>query len=345
MVEAILEEMELRKDYLDHDLPVSSIYFGGGTPSLLSREELSCILERIHLLFQVHPDAEVTLEANPDDLGPEKIRDLKRSGVNRLSIGIQSFSEEDLRFMNRVHNAIEAKACIEYAQDGGFDNLTVDLIYGSPTTHDEQWERNLQTVFDYEIPHVSCYCLTVEPRTALHHFVQSGKASPIDEEKATRQFLILMDAMAIEGYDHYEISNFAQPGWYARHNSSYWLGEPYLGLGPSAHSFNGHSRQWNAANNAKYIKALNSQDLAGIVEVEHLTQAQRYNEYVMTTLRTIWGARLESIQALGTQFADHFLKTVAPWLDGGLVKRENHAFTLTRNGKLLADHIASDLFF
>lgn len=346
MVEAIVRELEVQKDYLQ-GAPLSSIYFGGGTPSLLDAGELEQIFSKIYQLHSVHANAEITLEANPDDLSLEKLQALRNSPVNRLSIGIQSFAEEDLRFMNRAHNAHEARACIENALAAGFENLTLDLIYGAPTTSHEQWARNLDTIFQYSIPHLSAYCLTVEPKTALDHFVRQGKADPVDEEHANAQFLYLMEATQAQGYEHYEISNFAKPGHYARHNSSYWLGEPYLGIGPSAHSFNGQSRQWNVANNAKYLKILTEADIAeltdtGLFELEELSPATRYNEYVMTGLRTIWGCDLQKI---APAFQAYFLENVQPFMDKGQVLAQNHQYRLSNSGKFMADYIAAQLFF
>ena len=346
MVEAIVRELEWQKDYLQ-GAPLSSIYFGGGTPSLLDAAELEQIFSKIYQLHSVRADAEITLEANPDDLSLEKLQALRNSPVNRLSIGIQSFAEEDLRFMNRAHNAHEARACIENALALGFDNLTLDLIYGTPTTSHEQWARNLDTIFQYPIPHLSAYCLTVEPKTALDHFVRQGKASPVDEEHANAQFLYLMEATQAQGYEHYEISNFAKPGRYARHNSSYWLGEPYLGIGPSAHSFNGQSRQWNVANNAKYLKILNEGNVTQITdtelfELEELSPATRYNEYVMTGLRTIWGCDLQKIAPV---FQSYFVENVQPFIDKGQVLMQNHQYRLSASGKFMADYIAAQLFF
>ncbi len=355
MLESLLRELEMRRNYLP-DPVIHSIYLGGGTPSLLNRNELLRLFEKIYALFDVDEAAEITLEANPDDLTQEKLRELCKTPVNRLSIGIQSFSEEDLRFMNRAHNAIEARTCIEYAQDLGFDNLTIDLIYGSPTTSDRQWEHNLQITFDYEVPHVSAYALTVEERTALHHFVKKGKMAAPDEEQTARQFEMLMRAMLSEGYEHYEISNFALQGWHARHNSSYWTGEPYLGIGPSAHSYDGSSRQWNVANNARYIKfmagaehydAVAKQGLPAsavdqeLFEREILTSAQRYNEYVMTALRTKWGVQLKKIEQ---SFRTHFLEQIQPWVQEGVVTRRGEVYTLTSKGKLIADRVAMELF-
>jgi len=342
MVEALLLELELQRDYLG-GAPLQSIYFGGGTPSLLSGPELERIFNKINQLHRILPDAEITLEANPDDLTPEKLQELRGySPVNRLSIGIQSFSDEDLRWMNRAHNAAHAHSSLEHALAAGFQDLTIDLMYGSPTTSDLQWQENLRIALEMGIPHLSCYCLTVEEGTALGTFVRRGQAPKVDEEKAARQFEYLMDATALAGYDHYEISNFAMPGRHARHNSNYWRGAHYLGLGPSAHSFNGVSRQWNLANNAGYLSALQ----AGTVpfEVETLSPAQRYNEYVMTSLRTMWGSDLQHIKALGESFADHFERAVQPFLAAGTVEQQEGAYRLSRAGKLLADRIAMELF-
>jgi oxygen-independent coproporphyrinogen-3 oxidase len=346
VVEAMLRELELQRDYLPAE-PLTSIYFGGGTPSLLSGAELERLFEQINRLWSVAPDAEITLEANPDDLSKEKVAELHDSPVNRLSIGIQSFSEEDLQFMNRAHNAREARQCLEWAVAAGFKQLTADLIYGSPTTSDAQWRENIRILTDYGIPHLSCYCLTVEPRTALAHFVEKGKVSPVDEEQAARQFDILIDELDLAGYEHYEISNFAKPGFYARHNSSYWLGEPYLGVGPSAHSYDGRSRQWNVANNAKYLRALQSDagrsDLEGsLFEKEMLTPAQRYDEYVLTRLRTRWGCRSEDLEE---PFRTHFTEKVREWVESGDILLRDGVYTLSRSGKLLADRISMELFY
>jgi oxygen-independent coproporphyrinogen-3 oxidase len=341
MVQALLREMELQRSYLQGGT-LDTIYFGGGTPSLLDERDLGLLFEQIYRLFPVVANPEVTLEANPDDLTREQVRVLRKSPVNRLSIGIQSFAEEDLRFMNRAHTAGEAQDCLKRVQDAGFENITIDLIYGSPTTSDEQWKQNLEIFFENQIPHLSPYCLTVEPKTALDHFVRKGSVLPVDEEKASRQFEYLMDAMAARGYEHYEISNFAQPGWHSRHNSSYWKGEPYLGIGPSAHSFNGESRQWNLANNAHYLRALAEGKVP--FELEALTPANRYDEYVMTSLRTHWGCDLEHIRSLPEDFSAHFLTQIQPFLADGHVEREGSVFRLTRSGKLLADRIAMECF-
>lgn len=344
MLAAIMTEMELQKDYLN-GAPIETIYFGGGTPSVLNVKDLDTLFKKINSLFAVAENPEITLEANPDDLNSDYLQDLKDyTPINRLSIGIQSFSEEDLLWMNRAHNAIEAKMCIEYAQDIGFDNLTVDLIYGSPTTTDEQWQRNLQTVFDYDIPHISCYALTIEDGTALHNFVAKKKTPSVSEEHQARQFEILMERMRRNGYLHYEISNFAQPDHFARHNSNYWLGVPYLGIGPSAHSFDGTSRQWNVAHNPNYIKQLKDNQLP--FTKENLTPEQRYNEYVMTSLRTIWGCDPSVIgKRFGQKFIKYFNQKIVEFVQNQTVTTDGKKYFLTDKGRLLADRIAMELFF
>jgi len=342
MVEALLKELELQQGYLQGE-EIQSIYFGGGTPSLLEVGELEQIFEKINRIHKVTPDAEITLEANPDDLSPEKLRDLKNyTPVNRLSIGIQSFADVDLRWMNRAHTSTHARACLDDALAKGFHDLTIDLIYGAPTTPDEQWAENLRLAFEYEIPHLSCYCLTVEDGTALGTFVRRGQQPPVDEDRAARQFEMLMESAAGKGYEHYEISNFALPGRYARHNTNYWRSESYLGIGPSAHSFDGISRQWNVANNAKYINQL----CEGIVpfEREVLTPVQQYNEYVMTALRTMWGADLEKIRTMGEEFTKHFETQAQSFLASGVLEKDAQTFRLSRAGKLLADRVAMELF-
>lgn len=343
MVEAIARELELQRDYLG-GAELGSIYFGGGTPSLLDLPELERIFKKIYALHPVSGDAEITIEANPDDLTKEKLHDLRRhTPVNRLSIGIQSFHDDDLRWMNRAHTAAHARHCLYHAAAAGFGDLTIDLIYGAPTTTDAHWAENLRIALEEGIPHLSCYGLTVEEGTALAHFVRAGKSPAPDEEKAARQFEYLQDTLAARGYEHYEISNFALPGRYARHNSSYWRGEPYLGVGPSAHSFDGRSRQWNVANNARYLRALEAGELS--FEREELTPAQRYNEYVMTGLRTIWGCELRHIDAIGPAFSTFFLSEIVPFLHEGAVEQNGETYRLSRAGKLFADRIAAALFW
>jgi len=342
MIAALIAELEIQKDYLKGDT-LQSIYFGGGTPSVLEMKELEDIFSTIYRIHRVAPDAEITLEANPDDLSPEKLRDLKAySPVNRLSIGIQSFSDVDLQWMNRAHSARHAQACLDDALEIGFEDLSIDLIYGSPTTTDEQWDENLHRAFSYQIPHLSCYCLTVEEGTALGSFVQKGKQPPVDEVRAARQFEHLLHSSENAGYEQYEISNFALPGRHARHNTNYWRSEPYLGVGPSAHSFDGVSRQWNIAHNTQYIKALSEKKVP--FEREILTDEQRYNEYIMTSLRTMWGLDMEKIALFGSRFKTHFDKSAQPFLQSGSLEKEANTVRLARSAKFLADGIAMELF-
>jgi len=342
LVDSLLEEMSLRQPYLQGQ-PVNTVYFGGGTPSLLSETDLQRLMERLHQLFSISPDAEVTLEANPDDLHPEKLRFLKAAGVNRLSIGVQSFHEADLRWMNRAHNSQQALNCILYARDAGFNNLSIDLIYGGPTLSDEGWEQNVQQAIALQIPHLSCYALTVEPGTALDSFIKKHKVPPVDPDKAARHFEQLMQWLAAAGYEHYEISNFALPGWHSRHNSSYWKGEHYLGLGPSAHSFNGSSRQWNLSNNSVYINGIREGKVP--FEEEILTPDMQLNEYIMTSLRTSAGCDL---QLVANQYGEEKRRRLETGsrefiLAGKMVKTEN-ALMLTPKGRLFADGIAAELF-
>lgn len=346
----MLRELEWRAAYLP-DEPLQSLYFGGGTPSLLSEAELNAFFEAVAARFQIATNAEITLEANPDDLTTENLAALRRSPVNRLSIGIQSFYEADLTFFNRAHNATEARQCVQRARAAGFRDLTVDLIYGAPTMSDEHWAANLQTVFDAAVPHFSAYALTVEPQTALDYFVRKGKVPPVEEATAARHFKMLVEATAKAGYEQYEVSNFARPGRYAVHNSSYWKGEPYLGIGPSAHSFNGHSRQWNVANNAKYLKAMSAPGLPaaeaqGLFEKETLSTTDQYNEYIMTGLRTIWGVGLGTIrQRFGVEYAAYFEKEVAPFQAAGQMQSEDGRYWLPGTHRFMADGIAAALFW
>ena len=341
MCDALIREMHLQQDYLS-GAALSSIYFGGGTPSLLPPRQLEHLLETIFSIFDVEKDAEITLEANPDDLDLSTLTSLRNTPINRLSIGIQSFSETDLRLMNRAHSEKQARDVLELAINAGFHNLTADLIYGIPGSTDQQWAQNIEILTSYGIPHISAYCLTVENQTALHHFVQKGKVPPVDETQAVRQFDFLISTLEEKGYLHYEISNFALPGSFARHNSSYWRQIPYLGIGPSAHSYNGQYRQWNIAHNARYIKAMQEATPAAWFERELLTPAQSYNEMVLTGLRTIWGLAPNDIPP---DFRDYFLEKIAPFLQNGQVERVEEGYRLSRSGKFFADGIAVALFF
>lgn len=342
MVKAIGTEASLRKDFIQE--PINTIYFGGGTPSLLSVSELDFILTTLKDHYTVVADAEITLEANPDDISAEKLNQWFKSGINRLSIGIQSFFEEDLQWMNRAHNALQAKDCIEQARIAGFRNLTIDLIYGTPGLTNERWQQNIQTALSLDIPHLSCYALTVEPNTALDHMVRKGQKKDVDTDLQATHFNILTQTLLAAGFEHYEISNFAKPGFRSQHNSSYWQGKPYLGLGPSAHSFDGaFIRQWNISNNPLYISSLQQ----GIVpfESETLTTTQKINEYLMTSLRTIEGISLSFLQNhWGEERVYDIMKSAAPHLDQLNIQLKDQHLILTPKGKFLADGIASDLF-
>lgn len=340
---ALLKEAELQQGYLRGE-EVHTIYFGGGTPSLLATAEIQAILQAVYSNFAIVENAEITLEANPDDLTPEKLQQLKLAGINRLSIGIQSFFEEDLKWMNRAHNAQQSIDCIQFAHDAGFYNLTIDLIYGTPGLTDEKWRQNVQRAIDLNIPHLSCYALTVEPKTALDHLIKKNELADVDTDQQARQFLLLMDWMQTAGYEHYEISNFAKPGWRSRHNTAYWLGRKYLGLGPSAHSFNGVERQWNVANNAMYIQSLAQGQVPA--EKEVLKTKDRLNEYIMTSLRTMEGLNLSEVNHhFGNEAASKIMQESGRYIKSENMLLENGFLKLTRSGKLLADGIAANLFF
>jgi oxygen-independent coproporphyrinogen-3 oxidase len=341
LLNALLTETGLQKRYLQ-DQPVNTIYIGGGTPSLLETAECARLLESIYASYPVDPQAEITLEANPDDISPQKLRAWKGLGINRLSIGIQSFFEEELRWMNRAHDARQAYACIEQSFAAGFTNFSIDLIYGSPLLTDKMWQENVQKAIDFGIPHLSCYALTVEEKTPLHKLIHQQQRQAVDPDKQAAQFLLLMQWLRAAGYEHYEVSNFAKPGFRSRHNSSYWRGEPYLGLGPSAHSFNGSERQWNIANNAQYIASIQSGQLAA--EKETLSEKEKLNELIMISLRTQEGLDLEKIRSHWPQSATAIEKGLDKFLNSGLVRRKEQNVQLTDEGMLLADGIASDLF-
>jgi len=342
MVKAICREAYLRKDFIQE--PINTIYLGGGTPSLLSASELDIILSTLQQHYSIATGIEITLEANPDDISDEKLNQWLKAGVNRLSMGIQSFFEEDLQWMNRAHNAIQAKDCIEKAQIAGFNNLTIDLIYGTPGLTNERWQQNIQTALSLGIPHLSCYALTIEPNTALDHMVRKGQKKDVDADIQATHFNILTQTLQTAGFEHYEISNFAKPGFRSQHNSSYWQGKPYLGLGPSAHSFDGaFIRQWNISNNPLYISSLQQ----GVVpfESETLTITQKINEYLMTSLRTMEGISLSFLQKnWGDERVHDIMKSAEPHLDQLNIQLKDQHLILTPKGKFLADGIAADLF-
>ncbi len=346
LLEALKKELQLRVDEVK--VPIETIYFGGGTPSVLSSEELKSLIETVYANYSVVATPEITLEANPDDLFSSRAqsRDIftqyKTIGINRLSIGVQSFFEEDLKLMNRAHSAQEAEDCIALARQY-FENLSVDLIYGIPGLTDKRWITNIEKTLAFEIPHISSYALTVEPKTALKSFIDKGLVPEVDDEQAQRQFLILVDRLEEAGFVNYELSNFGKEGYYSQNNTAYWQGKTYLGIGPSAHSFNGHQRSWNVANNSKYINALAKNQVPA--EIEKLSTTDRYNEYVMTGLRTVWGVSLEKITAdFGANYREHLLQQARRHIEAHLLfLDEDHLFT-TRKGKFLADGLASDLF-
>lgn len=343
LLKALHKELEIRESYLNGEA-VSTVYLGGGTPSLLLRDDIQQLGDTIRKHYPSENIQEFTLEANPDDLTPDYLRALKHTPVNRLSIGIQSFHNADLQYMNRAHNAQQALQAVKDAQDAGYDNLTIDLIYGVPGLSDGQWRRNLEQIAALQIPHFSAYALTVEEGTFLSHAIRKKQASSPLEEQAARQFEILMDMAPALGYEHYEISNFAQPGRYAVHNTRYWQGVPYLGAGPSAHSFNGKSRRWNIANNTLYTQYV----LAGskvFYEEEILTDIQQINEYVMTSLRTMWGCDLAWIEdRWGNFYMQAIMQLAKPFTEKQWVLQEKGKLFLTKAGKLFADGVAGALF-
>jgi oxygen-independent coproporphyrinogen-3 oxidase len=343
MVDSIAKEIAMRKTELPGN-ELETIYFGGGTPSILSEAELGKLFDVITNNFNVKSDAEITLEANPDDLTTAKIRSLRHSPVNRLSIGVQSFDDRDLKMMNRAHNSSEAERSIKSAQDAGIINITADLIYGLPGQSTRAWQTNIEKMIQLDVPHLSSYCLTVEPKTALAKFVSSGKIIPTNDTTASEHFDKLLELSALSGYEHYEISNFAKEGYIAVHNSSYWKGKSYLGVGPSAHSYDGTVRRWNVANNMNYMKALDEN--RSTYESETLTKNDRYNERVMLGLRAKWGVDLNTLNSeFGNDYAGYFKENMRLWVASGDVIVTDQLYTLSKAGKLLADRIASSAFY
>lgn len=343
LVKSVLLEIDTRINYLPSKT-IETIYFGGGTPSLLSEKETFQILEKIYKLYKVSNDAEITLECNPDDLSDEKLKELKRLEINRLSIGLQSFDEEELIWMHRAHTAKESESSVKRAQDRGFENITIDLIYGSKFSNLTNWKKTLDKAIALQVPHISSYNLTIEEKTKLGHDFKVKKEVAIDDEKSSEMFLEMIDRLEKNNFIHYEISNFGKEGFFSKHNSNYWKGEHYIGLGPSAHSFDGTSRQWNVSNNNLYIKHLEEKSEA-YFEKEVLTETERFNEYILTSLRTIWGIDLNYLKAnFNSDFVKNFSIQIQEYIKLGTVLVNNSTYTLTEKGKLLADKIASDLF-
>ncbi|WP_062054549.1 radical SAM family heme chaperone HemW [Aquimarina longa] len=342
MIAALCNEIRLRKSETSTPQTIKTIYFGGGTPTVLSVEELQHIIDVIYSHYDITEDPEITIEANPDDLTKEKIESLARSSVNRLSIGIQSFFEEDLSMMNRAHNAKEALQCLSLATKY-FENISIDLIYGIPNMSIEHWKRNIQFALDFGIPHISCYALTVEPNTALPKLIEKGKIPAIDDDLAQQHFEILVKTLENKGFEHYELSNFGKSGYFSKNNTAYWQGKHYLGIGPSAHSYNGKQRSWNINNNIKYINAIQQNELPR--EIEDLTTTDAYNEYIMTGLRTIWGVSLQKIeQNFGQKYKEYLLQHAQKHIKEHLLFLDNDTLLVTKKGKFLSDGIASDLF-
>ncbi len=341
MVAAIISELQMRKGEFE-DENIATIYFGGGTPSVLDSSAIDRIMIAVYDNYRVIDTPEITLEANPDDLNPVKIEELAATPINRLSIGVQSFHEQDLRLMNRAHNAIEAVECITLSRKR-FPNISIDLIYGIPGLTDQGWKQNMETAIKLDIPHISSYALTVEDRTALKTYIEKGVIDEVDDEQAQRQFYMLVDQMEQSGYQNYEFSNFGKPGFFSQNNTAYWTGKSYLGIGPSAHGFDGKKRSWNINNNMKYMHAIENGKLPQ--EIEELTTVDRYNEYVMTGLRTIYGVSLEHVaQQYGYNFKEYLLEQANSYLKDHLLYLDGDVLLVTRKGKFLSDGIASELF-
>ena len=341
MVTAICKEIDLQKDFLTNK-NLTTIYFGGGTPSLLETSEINQILERLSKNYSWENNIEITLEANPDDITTEKISKLRAGGVNRLSIGIQSFIDSELLASNRAHNSDESLKAVQKCQDAGIDNLSIDIIYGMPGSTQDSWQYNIDKALELDVDHISSYALTVEPKTFLDHMVKKWGILLPKEMEVNKQYLQLIHSLTTAGYDHYEISNFAKPSKYAVHNTNYWMSVPYLGLGPSAHSYQPTFRQWNINNNAKYIKSISK----GVIpsEREQTKYADQFNEYIMTRLRTMWGVDLNELNNRFSSELNNVQKNIAKYIKSQHVLLEDNHYRLTPKGKLLADGIASDLF-
>ena len=341
MVMALVKEIQMRKEEF-HDEVVETIYFGGGTPSILTMDDIRSLIDAVYENYKVIEHPEITLEANPDDLDNVTIGQLVNSAINRLSIGIQSFFEDDLKLMNRAHNSEEAKKCLQEATQY-FDNISIDLIYGIPNMSNEKWKQNIEMALSFGVPHISSYALTVEPKTALHSFIQKGIIPQPDDEVAQEHFHILIDTLIENDFIHYELSNFGKEHYFSKNNSAYWLGKKYLGIGPSAHSYDGQKRGWNVSNNSLYIKSIQENQLP--IETEVLSTTDRYNEYIMTGLRTIWGISLDRIETeFGTKYLDYLNQQAQKYIEDHLLFVDENVLRTTKKGKFLSDGIASDLF-
>lgn len=342
MIDCLEKEIILRKNYLQEDV-IETIYFGGGTPSLIETSFINRLMNVIRKEYNVSTDAEITVEANPDDLSKEKCEELFGAGVNRLSIGIQSFSDADLKFMNRAHNSKQAISSVKNARMAGFKNISIDLIYGIKQSEPGQWEKNLDMALNLGVEHLSCYALTIEPRTVLADMIRNKKVAPPDDEKTIGEFEKLMIRAAESGFEHYEISNFARDKKYSKHNTSYWQRKKYLGIGPSAHSFNGISRQWNISNNQAYIRSLNENTIP--FEIEELSESNKFNEYILTSLRTMWGIEILFVEKeFGQIKKEELLKKIQKFINDGMITSSDNNFVLTKEGKFFADRIAAEMF-
>ncbi len=340
MIQALAQEIVMRKDEVEDE--IETIYFGGGTPSVLSAAEINFLIDVVYQNYKVIENPEITLEANPDDLYLEKIQEFARSKINRLSIGVQSFFEDDLKIMNRAHNANQAKTCLEEATKY-FDNISIDLIYGIPNMSNEKWIQNIEIALSFDIPHISSYALTVEPKTALFKLIEKGEIKKPKDEVAENHFFLLIEKLKDNGFIHYELSNFGKEGYFSINNTSYWSGKKYIGIGPSAHSYNGTHRSWNISNNSIYIREIHNRNLPS--EIERLTLSDRYNEYIMTRLRTIWGVSLEIVRSeFGLKYQDYLLKSSEKFLENNLLQIKDEKIIVTQQGKFLSDGIASELF-
>ena len=341
-VPALLKEIALQQPYLEKE-PIETIYIGGGTPSLLGYTQLASILEKLNKTFEIKPDAEITIEANPNDLNASKIKEFKNLFINRLSIGIQSFFKEDLKYLHRLHSPSQAETAVKRSQDAGFENISIDLIYGIPTLSDENWKKNLHYSFSLNVPHISAYSLTVEPNTALNKLITKGKLTPVNEEQSIKHFKVLMQQTRENDFLHYEVSNFCKKDYFSKHNSNYWKGIKYLGLGPSAHSYNKVERQWNISDTQKYIEHLDSNKL--LYEKEVLSETDKLNEYIMTSLRTMWGCDLNYIEThFGISEKTRLEKKSVQFIDDKKMINEKNHLILSDEGFLFADGLAAELF-
>lgn len=341
MIGSMCLEIEMRKQYLDQSI-INTIYFGGGTPSFLSQTDIKRLVETLYKNFDISPELEFTFECNPDDITPEFLSFLKDIQVNRLSIGIQSFDADQLTFMNRAHTANEGITAVELAKSYGFDNITIDLIYGLPNTDQRYWQSQINQAVELDVNHISAYCLTIEPQTAFGNWYKKGKLIPLNDQKSAEQFNQLVDQLRLAGFEQYEISNFARHNQISRHNSAYWLGQKYLGIGPSAHSYNGLTRQWNVSHNLKYIKAIQAKQ--NYFEIETLSIENQFNEYILTRLRTKWGVDLNDLKTLSETHYKRIENTIKKFLNSKDLTINSNTLYLTEKGKLMADYISSELF-